>query len=404
MKRSRIRVPYAQSVHGSAEIKAVVGVLKKNTALSECTKKFERNIADMFGKKYGIMVNSGSSANLLAFELLNLKKGSEVITPILTFATTVAPIIQKGLVPVFVDVEPETYLLNIQQVEQAITKKTRVLMIPSLIGNVPNLKLLKSIAKRHNLWLIEDSCDTLGATYGGKKTGTYSDISTTSFYGAHIINGAGGGGMILVDNPDWAEKLLVFRGWGRQSSIVGESKESENIQDRFKTRIGNIPYDSKFVFSAVGYNFLPMEISSAFALEQLKRFALFKRLRKRHFMELKNFFKQYERFFVLPLQTPKANTPWLAFPLTIKKNAPFSRRYICRYLEEHNIQTRPVFTGNILKQPAFKNIPSRKPFKRYPVADDIMRSGFLIGCHQGLADKHLRHLKGVFEEFLETFI
>ena len=121
-------------------------------------------------------------------------------------------------------------------------------------------------------------------------------------------------------------------------------------------------------------------------------------------MELKNFFKQYERFFVLPLQTPKANTPWLAFPLTIKKNAPFSRRYICRYLEEHNIQTRPVFTGNILKQPAFKNIPSRKPFKRYPVADDIMRSGFLIGCHQGLADKHLRHLKGVFEEFLETFI
>jgi CDP-6-deoxy-D-xylo-4-hexulose-3-dehydrase len=190
-----MRVPYAQSVHGQAEIDAVVTVLKGNTALGDKTKEFEKKVATLFGKKYGCMVNSGSSANLLAFELLDLPKGSEVITPLLTFSTVVAPIIQKGLVPVFIDVEPDTYLIDIEKIEKAISKKTKVLMIPSLLGNIPNLEKLQKIAKKHKLFLIEDSCDTLGGKFKNKPTGTYSDITTTSFYGSHIINGAGGGGV-----------------------------------------------------------------------------------------------------------------------------------------------------------------------------------------------------------------
>ena len=191
--KAKMRVPYGYSVHGQQEINAVVRVLKGNTALSKNVKEFELKIAKMFGKKYGVMVNSGSSANLLAFELLNLPRGSEVITPILTFATTLAPIVQKGLVPVFVDIEPNTFIVNIAQVEKAITKKTKALMIPSLMGNIPNLEKLSKIAKKYKLWFIEDSCDTLGGSYKGRPTGSYSHITTTSFYGSHIINGAGGG-------------------------------------------------------------------------------------------------------------------------------------------------------------------------------------------------------------------
>jgi len=401
--QNNIRVPYAFSVHGKEEIEAVVKVLKGNTVLSARTKEFEEKIARLFGKKHGIMVNSGSSANLLAFELLDFPEGSEVITPLLTFATTVAPILQKNLIPVFVDVEPGTYLINIDQLEEAITKKTRALMIPSLIGNVPDLARLKRIAKKHKLVLIEDSCDTLGAKLNKRPTGTYSDISTTSFYGSHIINGAGGGGMILVNNNNWAERLLVLRGWGRASSLMGESKESENIKKRFAVRLGNVPYDSKFVFSEIGYNFLPLEISAAFGIEQLRKFNGFAKLRKNNFKRLFEFFKKYEKFFILPLQTRGANTPWLAFPLTIKKDAPFSRKRICTFLEENNIQTRPVFVGNILKQPAFRSMKKKTPFKHYPETDHVMSGGFLIGCHQGLTKKQLKYLEYRFDEFLSKF-
>src|SRR3989338_8079575 len=276
-----MRVPYALSVHGKEEIDAVVRVLKSNTALGEKTKEFEKKIAALFGKKYGCMVNSGSSANLLAFQLLNLPRGSEVITPLLTFSTVVAPMIQKGLVPVFCDVDLRTYQINIDQLEKVITKKTRALMIPSLIGNIPDLPRLAKIAKKHKLFLIEDSCDTLGGKIGGKPKGIYSDISVTSFYGSHIINGAGGGGMICVNNPEWADRLVVLRGWGRRSSLFGEKANSEQLKNRFRSTMGGVPYDEKFVFSEVGYNFLPLELSAAFALEQLKKLPQFLTARKK---------------------------------------------------------------------------------------------------------------------------
>ena len=192
------RVYYAKAVYGKAEIKAVNKVLENPLKIGpgECVKTFERKIAKLFGKNHGVMVNSGSSANMLAVDVLDLPKGSEVITPVLTFATTVAPLVQKSLVPVFVDIEEGTYVVNLDQVEKAITKKTKALMIPSLIGNVPDLDRLRSLAKKHKLYLIEDSADTLGATFAGRPTGEYTDISTTSFYASHVITAAGGGGIV----------------------------------------------------------------------------------------------------------------------------------------------------------------------------------------------------------------
>src|SRR3989338_4036158 len=297
LRKKIMRVPYALSVHGREEIDAVVRVLKSNTALGEKTKEFEKKIATLFGKKYGCMDNSGSSANLLAFELLNLPKGSEVITPLLTFSTVVAPLIQKGLVPVFCDVDLRTFQINVDQLEKVITKKTRALMIPSLIGNIPDLPRIAKIAKKHKLYLIEDSCDTLGGTIKGKPTGTYSDISVTSFYGSHIINGAGGGGMICVNNPAWAERLMVLRGWGRRSSLFGEKADSEQLKNRFRSKLAGVPYDEKFVFSEVGYNLLPLELSAAFALEQLKKQPRFLAARQMHLMHFKTFFKKYDKYF-----------------------------------------------------------------------------------------------------------
>lgn len=402
-KKAKIRVPYGFSVHGKPEIDAVVEVLKGNTALGDKTIAFEAKVSSLFGKKHGVMVNSGSSANLLAFELLNLPKGSEVITPILTFATVVGPIIQKGLVPVFVDVDPSTYLVNLQQVEKAITSKTRALMIPSLMGNIPDMKRLAKLAKKHGLYFIEDSCDTLGGTFNSKPTGTYSDITTTSFYGSHIINGAGGGGMIMVNDDLWEQQLKVLRGWGRQSSLYGEKANSELLSNRFKFELDGIPYDNKFIFSEIGYNFLPLELSSAFALAQFKRLPGFLKQRERNFRSLMKFFKSREEFFILPEQTPDTTTAWLAFPLIIRPGAPFTRLEIVTFLEESNIQTRPVFTGNILKQPAFTKIKHRKAMSSFPNTELIMKNAFVVACHHGLDAAQIKYLESMFEEFLARY-
>lgn len=398
-----MRVPYGFSVHGQEEIDAVVEVLKGNTALGPKTEEFEAKIAAILGKKYGVMVNSGSSANLLAFELLGLPRGTEVITPILTFSTTVAPFVQKGFIPVFVDVDPDTYIVNLEQVEAAITEKTGALMIPSLMGNIPNMEKLRELADKHNIFFIEDSCDTLGGTFKGKPSGTYSHITTTSFYGSHIINGAGGGGMICVNDDKWYERLLVMRGWGRQSSLF-DKDSSELIANRFKTELFGIPYDNKFIFSEIGYNFLPLEISSAFALVQLQKFPKNEQARRTNFANLlEHFGKTYPQYFTLPRQTPETETVWLAFPLIIKEGAPFTRLEMVTFLEDENIQTRPIFTGNILKQPGFTAIEHRLAQEEYPNAENIMRNGFVVGSHHGLEPEQIEYMKEKFAEFLSKF-
>lgn len=395
-----LRIPYALSAHDTEETKRVVKVLKEHrTNMGKETLEFETSVAKLFGKKYGIMVNSGSSANLLAFELLNLPSGSEVITPLLTFSTTIAPISQKGLVPVFVDVDVGKYTVSIDQIEKLITPKTKALMIPLLLGNVPDMVRISKIALKYKLYFIEDSCDTLGATFKGKPTGAYSDISTTSFFGSHIITAGGNGGMIMVNRSDWKDRARILRGWGRSSALFAES---ENIEERFKTKLGTIHYDAKYFFQELGYNFLPNEMGSAFGNAQLEKLPKFKKIRKLNFDHLTQFFKKYEEIFILPNQEKNVSTQWLAFPLTIRANAPFSRLQLVKYLEAENIQTRPIFTGNILKHPGFKHIPHRIISNGCPVTNEVTERGFVIGCHQSLEDKHLERIKQVFTTFLSS--
>ena len=402
MKNKHLRVSYAKAVHGKEEEKRVLNVLREHrTIIGRETNQFESRVAKFNNKKYGVMVNSGSSANLLAIELLNLPIGSEVITPLLTFATTVTPLVQKGLVPVFVDVEEGTYNVNVEQVEQIITKKTKAMIIPLLLGNVPNLSRLSKLAKKYNLFFIDDSCDTFAAKFAGKPTGYYTDVTTTSFYGSHIITAGGGGGMVMVNSKDWNNRARVLRGWGRSSSVFSES---ESINKRFKTKIGGIQYDAKFLFDEIGYNFLPIEMGSAFGNAQLDKLEKFRQTRKKNFDALYSFFKKYEDLFILPVQDKNVETQWLAFPITLRKSTPFNRLQLVTFLEKHNIQTRPIFTGNILKQPGFKKIPHRIDQKNtYENTNSIMQRGVLIGCHHGMQRQHLDWVKEVFVMFLKKF-
>jgi len=393
------RIPYALAVHDEDEENAVLEVIKNHqTIIGKRVREFENKIASLFGKKFGVMVNSGSSANLLAIEILNLPKNSEVITPVLTFATTIAPIIQKQLTPVFVDVEPETYLINVNDIEKMIGKNTKALMIPSLLGNIPDLKRIRKIADDHNLIFIEDSCDTLGATFENIPTGNYSDISTTSFYGSHIITAGGEGGMLCMNNSELEIKARILREWGRTSAIT----ESESIEDRYSSSLNEIPYDSKFIFKEIGYNFLPTEISAAFGLAQLKKLQKFKKIRNENFNKLKEFFSDFD-YFILPKRHQLSESAWMNFPLTITQNAPFSRLEIVKHLEKNQIQTRPVFTGNVLHQPAFKNVLHKNLEMEFPNANNIMKNSFLIGCHQGLSPAHIEKIMKTFRLFFDKY-
>mgnify|MGYP001195202533 FL=1 len=394
-----LRVPYGLAVHDEEEENAVLEIIKnKKTIMGEKVKQFEKNISKIFSKKFSTMVNSGSSANLLAFEALDFPKNSEIITPILTFATTLSPIIKKELIPVFVDVEPETFIVNIDQIEESITDNTKALMIPSLLGNIPDMERLRKIADDNDLVFIEDSADTLGATFDDLSTGKFSDISTTSFYGSHIITAAGEGGMICCNDQKMDEKFKILRGWGRSSAL----NESEEIEKRFNIKLDNIPYDSKFIFEEIGYNFLPTEISAAFGLIQLKKLEKFAEIRQKNFDSLYSFFMN-QNFFRLPKQLSQVKTSWLAFPLTIENDAPFSRIEIVKYLESHGIQTRPVFTGNVLRQPAFKKINYKNSDRKFDVTNNIMKNSFLIGCNHGLNNEHIEKIKSVFQLFLDKF-
>ena len=264
-----LRVPYGQSVHGKEEINAVINTLKNSTQMGKNVYEFERKVAKLFDKKYGLMVNSGSSALLLAMESLALPKGGEVITPALTFSTTVSYIVKNGLTPVFVDVEEGTYCININKIKKLISNRTKAIVAPHLMGNIVDWKKIKKIIKKRKILIIEDSADTLGATYRGKSTGNLADISITSFYGSHIINCAGNGGMVCFNDKKIYEKAKLLRSWGRSSSLYDE--KSEKIENRFNTKLDGIQYDKKFVFSEIGHNLEPSEIGAAFGLVQLKK-------------------------------------------------------------------------------------------------------------------------------------
>ena len=398
--REAMRVPYGLSVHGEDEIAAVVRVLRTSTQMGESVRQMERRVADLFAKAHGIMVNSGSSALQLAVELLGLPEGSEVITPALTFSTTVAPLVRSGLIPSFVDVEPDTFNIDVEQIEAAITPNTRAMAIPSLIGNLPDWDRIAQIAHTHDLRVIEDSADTLGATLRGTSTGTRSDISTTSFYGSHVVNCAGNGGMLCVNDDEWNTQARLLRSWGRSSSLF---VDSEAVENRFSVDVGGIPYDAKFVFERIGYNIEPSEMGAAFGLVQLDKLDANVATRERNFARQLAFFSRYEEWIALPRQIEQSRTGWLAFPMIVRDDAPFTRRDLQIYLERRNIQTRTVFTGNILRQPGFADIPCRRNLAGYPNADAVMRGGMLLGCHHGLNNQQLDYVHQTFDEFAQQY-
>jgi len=395
-----IHVPYGCTVHGEEEIAAVTEVLRTSTQMGKNVREMEERIAKLFDKKHGIMVNSGSSALYIAVEILNLPKGSEVITPALTFATTVAPQIKNGLIPVLVDVEPGTYCIDADKVEEMITDKTSALIIPNLIGNVPDWDKLAALAKKYDLKIIEDSADTLGGTINGESTGKHSDISITSFYGSHVINAAGNGGMLCVNDDKLNDKARLLRSWGRSSSLF---VESEKIENRFNVQVDGMDYDAKFVFEALGYNLEPSEMGAAFGLVQLGKLDYNITEREKNFDYMTNFFKQYKDWFILPKQFPNSRTGWLAYAITIKDAAPFTRKEFQIFMEKRNIQTRTVFTGNIARQPLFKTVDFRIAEEGCKHADDVMRGGVLLACHHGLTDAMREAITKNAAEFLGQF-
>jgi CDP-6-deoxy-D-xylo-4-hexulose-3-dehydrase len=398
------KIYYGKAVYDNQEINAVIKVLKNNNLNlidGPHVKKLEKQICKLFGKKYALMVNSGSSANLLGLSAFNFKKGSEIITPNLTFSTTVAPIFQLGLIPRFIGVEKNKFVANVDDLKKAINKKTVAIMIPNLLGNIAKWSRINSFAKKHNLKVIEDSADTIGYSINGKNTGNLSDVVTNSFYASHIINGAGTGGIVCFNDFDLYNKAKLLRGWGRSSATFNES---ENINKRFNIKVSGIDYDAKYVFSEAGYNFLPSEISAAFALVQLKKLKNNIAIRNKNFDYLKKYFKQYDHLFDLPEQYLGVKTPWLAFPLVMKKNKHFKRKNLQIYLEKNNIQTRTIFTGNILKQPIMKSKKFKKVNNSESVSNNVMENGILIGCHQDLKIKDLKFITKTFDKFLKKYL
>jgi len=394
-----IQVPYGKAVYGEKEIEAVMSVLRTTTQMGKHVRRMEERVAALYAKKYGIMVNSGSSALYLAADLLDYEPGSEIITPVLTFSTTIAPQVKKGWVPAYVDVEEGTYNIDVDKVEEMITPKTKAMIIPNLIGNLPDWKRLREIADKHNLFVLEDSADTLGAEIDGASSGRFTDMSTTSFYGSHIINCAGNGGMLCVNTEALYDRGRLLRSWGRSSSLF---VESEKIENRFNVEIEGIQYDAKFVFEEPGYNIEPSEMGAAFGNVQLDDLAHNIDTRTHNYKRMREFFSQYEEYFILPKQLPNSRTGWLAFAVTIKESAPFTRRDMQIFLEKRNIQTRTVFTGNILRQPGFKNYAHKASANGYTEADKVMRGGMLLACHHGLNEAQISHVMESVTEFMKN--
>lgn len=399
MKNISKKITYGKNVYDKKEIKAVINTLNRTTQMGKSVNLFESKIAKLFSKKYGLMVNSGSSALTLALKVMDFPKGSEVITPCLNFGTAVSSIMLSNLNPIFVDCEIDTLQIDTKKIEEKISKKTKALLVPNLIGNIPDWKKLRQIANKHKLKLMEDSADTLGATINNKSTGIFSDISITSFYGSHVISCAGNGGIMLTNDKNHFLRAKVLRSWGRMSSLI---QDSENIKKRLSIKLKGFDYDRKFVFSEPGYNFEPSEIGASFGIEQLKKFKHFTFLRNRNFKLHLRFFKNLHDYFITPNIQKNVKTNFLAYPIILKKNLKFSRKNLQIYLEKKNIQTRPIFSGNILRHPAFNQLASSKnKINEFRNSDYIMKNGLLVGCHQGLSQKQVKYIHSAILNFLK---
>jgi CDP-6-deoxy-D-xylo-4-hexulose-3-dehydrase len=389
------RIDYAGSVHDEREIEAVVAVLRAGPQALRIGKQvrgFEERIAELFGKRRGVMCNSGSSALYLAVELLGLQPGDEIITSAVTFSTDIAPMVRAGLVPVFVDVEPDTYNIDVGAIEEMIGPRTRSILAPNLIGNVPDWDAIRAVAGAHGLAVVEDSCDALGSTLRGTPTGTRSDISVTSFALSHIITAAGTGGMVCLDDDELVDRCLLLRRWGRRSEpqIYGSRK---GVDRRFFSSIGgDLEYDNLFIFDEVGWNFEPSELSAAFGLVQLDKLTNNLARRRHNFERLASLFAQRPDVFVLPRTTAEVETAWHMFPVLIRPESGLARGNFQAHMERNGIDTRMVWTGNVLRQPAFKDIAHRAPEHGLPNADRVMEHGLILPSNHSLTDDDIDYI------------
>jgi len=403
----KTRINYAGRVFNEKElVNAVEASLDFWLTEGRFSEEFAEKIADFLNVENVILTNSGSSANLLAFSALTSKKlgdkrlkpGDEVISVAAGFPATVTPIIQNGLIPVFVDVDIPTYNIDIDMMRKAITLKTRCIFLAHTLGNPFNLDAVMELAEEHNLWVIEDNCDAFGSKYNEQYTGTFGHISTISFYPAHHIT-TGEGGAIITNDPQLEKLVRAFRDWGRDCYCA--AGENNTCGKRFSQQFGHLPfgYDHKYVYSEIGYNLKMTDIQAAIGVAQMDKLPEFCEKRKANFKTWSKIFGKYPQYFTLPKTTKGADPSWFAFIVTLKENTPFTRDEIIRYLNANLIETRNLFAGNIIKQPAFVN-------KNWRIADNlnntgyIMNNTFFLGTYPGLTDEMFVYAEKVLDEFI----
>lgn len=402
-------IPFAGRIYDEKEmVNLVDSSLDFWLTTGRYAEEFERRFAEIMNQRYCMIVNSGSSANLVAISALTspllkserLKAGDEVITVAAGFPTTVTPIIQNGLIPVFVDVDLETFNINPDLIEAAITPKTRAIALAHTLGNPFDLDRVKAIADKHNLFLVEDCCDAVGSTYNGKMVGTFGDIATTSFYPAHHIT-MGEGGSVLTSNPILKRAATSLRDWGRDCYC--DPGCDNTCGRRFKGRYGELPegYDHKYVYSHLGYNLKVTDMQAAVGVAQLDKLDDFIQKRKDNFKLLSEGLKKFEQYLVLPKATPKSDPSWFGFPFSIRQGAPFKRNDLANFLEEHKILTRQLFAGNMIKQPAFKDVNYRV-VGELTNTDYIMGNTIFIGVYPGIDSVRMDYILEVFDNFFKN--
>jgi len=399
-------VPVSGKVFGAEEVQHVVDAgLDFWLTAGRFAIDFERRFARVMLARHAMLVNSGSSANLLALSCLTspslgderLKPGDEVITVAAGFPTTVNPIVQNGLVPVFVDVEPGTYGPVVEQLEEAVSERTRAVMIAHTLGNPFDLDAVTALVKKHDLYLIEDCCDAVGATYRGRSVGSFGDLATVSFYPAHHIT-MGEGGCVLTQKPAIKRLVESFRDWGRDCWC--ETGKDNTCGKRFDWQLGDLPcgYDHKYTYTHVGYNLKLTDMQAAVGVAQLKKLPGFIERRRANFDSLRRMLEPVADQLILPEATPNSEPSWFGFPILVRENAPFTRDALTRFLESRRIATRLLFGGNLVRQPAYKDVNYRV-VGDLANSDRVMHGAFWIGVHPGLTEEMLAWILESIEEF-----